>query len=183
MAQEYGPWTIQETSQKYQDSFISVREDQVLRPDGQPGMYATVNMKPGVAILAIDSDNIVYLARQFRYALGQESIEVVCGAIEEDEPPLETAKREVQEEVGIKAEEWISLGVFHIDTSIVHCPVYLFMARQLTFTQTNQEGTETIERLKVSFDTAVQMVMDSKITHGPSCVLILKASNWLATNR
>jgi 8-oxo-dGTP pyrophosphatase MutT (NUDIX family) len=183
MAQEYGPWRIQETSQKFQDSFISVREDQVLRPDGQPGMYATVNMKPAVAILAIDSNNIVYLAQQFRYALGQESIEVVCGAIEEDEPPLETAKREVQEEIGIKAEEWISLGLFHLDTSIVHCPMYLFMAKQLTFTQTNQEGTETIERLKLPFDTAVQMVMDSKITHGPSCVLILKASNFLTTNR
>ena len=179
MVQKHGPWTIQETSQKYQNSFINVREDQVLQPDGQPGMYATVKMKPGVAILPIDSNGVVYLIRQFRYALGKESLEVVCGALEEDEPRLEAAQREVQEELGIKAEEWNELGVFDLDTSIVHCPVYLFIAKQLTFTQTNREGTETMETIRIPFDEAVQMVMDNKITHAPSCVLILKAHNAL----
>ena len=179
MAQKHGPWTIQETRQKYHNSFINVREDQVLQPDGQPGMYATVTMKPGVAILPIDSDRYVYLTRQFRYALGKESIEVVCGALESDEPPLEAAQREIQEELGIKADEWIELGFFHIDTSIVHCPMHIFLAKQLTFAEANQEGTETIETLHIPFDAAVQMVMDSVITHGPSCVLILKARNAL----
>jgi hypothetical protein len=56
MAEQYGPWTIQEKRQKYQNSFINVREDQVLQPDGQPGRYSTVTMKPGVAILPIDSE-------------------------------------------------------------------------------------------------------------------------------
>lgn len=177
MVEKYGPWTIQETSQKYQNSFIKVQEDQVLQPDGQPGMYATVTMKPGVAILPIDSDGVVYLSRQFRYAVGKESIEVVCGAVEENEPPIEAAQRELQEELGIKAEEWIELGFFHLDTSIVHCPLYLFLAKQLTFTQINQEGTEKIERLRTSFNEALQMVMDSVITQGASCVLILKAGN------
>jgi 8-oxo-dGTP pyrophosphatase MutT (NUDIX family) len=144
------------------------------------GMYATVKMKPGVAILPIDSDRVVYLTRQFRYALGKESIEVVCGALEEDEPPLEGAQREVQEELGIKAEEWIDLGLFDLDTSIVHCPVYLFLTKQLTFTQAHQEGTETIETLRMPLDRAVQMVMDNEITHAPSCVLILKAGNALS---
>lgn len=157
MTQKHGPWTIQETSQKYENSFINVREDQVLQPDGQLGMYATVKMKPGVAILPIDSDRVVYLTQQFRYALGKESIEVVCGALEEDEPPLEGAQREVQEELGIKAEEWIDLGVFDLDTSIVHCPVYLFLTKQLTFTQAHQEGTETIETLRMPLDRAVQL--------------------------
>ena len=179
MTKKYGPWTIQETSQKYENSFINVREDQVLQPDGQPGMYATVTMKPAVAILPIDSDRIVYLTRQFRYALGKESIEVVCGAVEEDEPPLEAARREVQEEIGIKAEEWSELGVFDLDTSIVHCPVYLFLVKQLTFTPANQEGTETIERFPIPLDEAVQMVMGNQITHAPSCVLILKAHKAL----
>jgi 8-oxo-dGTP pyrophosphatase MutT (NUDIX family) len=138
-------------------------------------MYATVEMKPGVAILPINSEQIVYLSRQFRYAIGQESIEVVCGSIEEDESPLEAAKREIEEELGIQAGEWIELGVFHLDTSIVHCPVYLFLVKQLTFIGANQEGTEAIERLRIPFDEAVQMVMYSQIAHGPSCVLILKA--------
>jgi 8-oxo-dGTP pyrophosphatase MutT (NUDIX family) len=179
MAQKHGPWTIQETNEKYQDSFIHVREDQVLRPDGQPGMYATVKMKPGVAILPIDSDRHVYLVRQFRYALGKESIEVVCGALEEDEPSQEAAQRELEEEIGIKASELIDVGMVNLDTSIVRCPVYMFLAKQLTLTAANPEGTETIETLHLPLDRAVQMVLDSAITHAPSCVLILKAARML----
>ncbi|MBW4607080.1 MAG: NUDIX hydrolase [Hassallia sp. WJT32-NPBG1] len=175
MAEKNGPWTIQETNQKFQDSFINVREDHVLRPDGKPGKYATVKMKPAVAILPIDSDRNVYLVRQFRYALGKESIEVVCGAVEEDEPKIEAAKREIEEEVGIKASELIDLGMVNLDTSIVHCPLQMFLAKQLTFTEAHREGTETIQTVKVTFDSAVQMVMDNTITHAPSCVLILKA--------
>ncbi|BAY49070.1 NUDIX hydrolase [Scytonema sp. HK-05] len=175
MPQKNGPWTIQETNEKFHDSFIHVREDEVLRPDGQPGKYATVKMKPAVAILPIDNDGYVYLVRQFRYALGKDSIEVVCGAVEEDEPNIEAAKREIEEEVGIKASELIELGVVDLDTSIVHCPVQMFLAKQLTKTEANPEGTETIKTVKVSLDAAVQMVMDNTITHAPSCVLILKA--------
>jgi len=177
MAQKHGPWTIQETSCKYEDSFINVRKDQVLRPDGQTGSYATVTMKPGVAVLPIDSNGIVYLTQQFRYALGKESIEVVSGGLEEQELPLESAKRELQEELGIEADEWTNLGSFDLDTSIINCPVHLFLAKHLNFIETDQEGTETIETVKVSLNAAIQMVMESAITHSPSCVLILKAQN------
>lgn len=191
MTQKYGPWTIKERVHKYEDSFIDVRQDQVVRPDGQAATYSTVIMKPGVAILPLDSDRptgtgkanpTVYLVKQFRYALGKESLEVVGGAIEENEPPFEAAQRETEEELGIKANQWSELGVFDIDTSIVHCPVHLFLARQLTFREAHQESTETIETVRISLDAAVQMVMDSKITHAPSCVLILKAHNVLANS-
>lgn len=106
MGEKHGPWTIQERHQQYQNGFISINEDQVLQPDGQPDQYATVKMKPGVSILPLDSDRTVYLSRQFHYALGKESIKVVCGALEENEPPLEVAQREIQEELGIQADEW-----------------------------------------------------------------------------
>ena len=179
MAQQHGPWTIQETSHKYHNSFIDVSEDQVLQPNGQSGMYATVKMKPGVAILPLDNNGFVYLIQQFRYALGKESIEVTCGAIDEGEAPLEAAKRELQEELGVIADEWIDLGVLDLDTSIVDCPVHLFLAKQLSFTKTNREGTETIKTIKVALNVAGQMVIDNTITHCPSCILILKAINAL----
>lgn len=180
MEQKHGPWTIQETSQKYDNRFINVREDQVVQPNGKSGMYATVKMKPGVAILPLDNNGVVYLVKQFRYALGRESIEAVCGAIDEDdESPLDAALREVLEELGIQADEWIELGVVDLDTSIVHCPVHLFLAKQLTFTKPRREGTETIKPIKLPLNVASQMVMDGTITHSPSCILILKAINAL----
>ncbi|OKH43902.1 hypothetical protein NIES2101_29390 [Calothrix sp. HK-06] len=176
---QHGPWTIQQTKVKYHNSFISIREDQVLQPDSIPGTYAIVKMKPGVAILPIDNDKNVYLTKQFRYALGKESIEVVSGAVEEKEPRQSAAHRELREEIGIIASELIDLGVVDLDTSIVRCPMHMFLAKQLTTTETDQEGTETIEKFYVPLDTAVQMVIDSKITHAPSCVLILKAAKHL----
>ncbi|MBW4574294.1 MAG: NUDIX hydrolase [Aphanothece sp. CMT-3BRIN-NPC111] len=175
MVRKNGPWSIQDTTQKYENSFIDVREDQVLTPDGQQGTYGTVKMKPAVGVLPIDGDRICYLIRQFRYALGRESLEVVCGAIDDQEPPLEAAQRELKEELGIEADEWSDLGILDLDTSIVQCPIHLFLAKNLTFTETQREGTETMVTVKMPFDEAIQKVMDSTITHSPSCVLLLKA--------
>lgn len=64
-----------------------------------------------------------------------------------------------------------------LDTSIVRCPVQMFLAKQLILTKAHQKGTETIKTLHIPLDTSVQMVMDNVITHAPSCVLILKACN------
>jgi 8-oxo-dGTP pyrophosphatase MutT (NUDIX family) len=174
-----GPWTIETTTQRYQNSFITVVEDQVIQPDGQPGTYSTVAMKPGVAILSLDEESNVYLVRQFRYALGQESLEVVTGALEDSEPILEAAQRELREEVGIEAKDWNNLGMFNLDTSIIHCPVHLFLARDLSFVDSHREGTETMETCKISWKQALTRVMEGTITHAPSCILILKASNLL----
>ncbi|CAA9586221.1 MAG: hypothetical protein AVDCRST_MAG88-3978, partial [uncultured Thermomicrobiales bacterium] len=111
MARRNGPWTIEETTEQYRNQMITVREDRVTQPDGEPGSYATVEIQPGVAVLPVDRDGIAQLTRQFRYALGRESVEVVSGAIDEGEEPLEAARREAKEELGITAEDWVDLGM------------------------------------------------------------------------
>jgi 8-oxo-dGTP pyrophosphatase MutT (NUDIX family) len=88
---------------------------------------------------------------------------------------MEAAKREAKEELGIVAEEWIPLGQMEIDTSMVNCPVHLFVAKGLTFTETERESTENIHRKKMPLDEAIRLVLDSQITHSPSCILLLKA--------
>jgi 8-oxo-dGTP pyrophosphatase MutT (NUDIX family) len=179
MPRKHGPWEIKETRRQYRDEFIEVNVDQVTRPDGQPGTHATVTMKPGVSILVLDGENFVYLTHQFRYALGRESTEVVAGAMEPNESPLEAAQREIREELGIEADEWVDFGTVDMDTSIVRCPMHLFLAKGLTFTETNREGTEMIETIKIPLSEAIQMVMDSAITHGSSSILLLKTQNFL----
>jgi 8-oxo-dGTP pyrophosphatase MutT (NUDIX family) len=178
MERKHGPWKIKERTEKHRDDFIAVYEDSVTRPDGEPGKYSTIEMKAGVAVLPFERDGTVYLTRQFRYALGAESIEGVCGGVE-DEDASESAKRELKEELGVEAAELISLGRMDMDTSILRCPVSLFLARGLKFTEAEQEGTERIEPFKTTLEQAVGMVMRSEITHSPSCVLILKAARYL----
>ena len=180
MANKNGPWTIRQTTEEYQDDFIQVYRDDVVRPDGDPGTYSTVTMPSGVAILALEEDGSVHLTRQFRYALGKDSLEVASGAVDEGEEPMDAAQRELREELGIEAEDWTDLGRMDLDTSIVRAPAQLFLARTLSFNEKDQEGTEVMRPVKTSLAEAVQLVMDSEITHSPSCVLILKAARWLA---
>jgi 8-oxo-dGTP pyrophosphatase MutT (NUDIX family) len=182
MERKHGPWTIKETAEKYRDEFIAVYEDSVVRPDGKPGTYATVHLKPGVSVLPVDTDGTIYLTRQFRYATGAESIEAVSGGIDEEDAS-ESAKRELREELGIEASELISLGQMDMDTSIVRSPVSLFLARGLKFTEAEQEGTERIEPFKTTLEQACGMVLRSEITHSPSCVLLLKADRYLEGRR
>ncbi|MEK6920861.1 MAG: NUDIX hydrolase [Nanoarchaeota archaeon] len=113
---------------------------------------------------------------------GKESVEVVSGAIDEGEKPINAAKRELEEELGIQAEEWLDLGRVDPFTSVVHSPAYLFLARKLKFTKRKQEGTEKIRCNKIPLQDAIKMVIESKITHGPSCVLILKAQDFLRSS-
>lgn len=179
MKKKHGPWIIKETILKYKNPWIEVREDQVTRPDGKSGIFGVVEMKPGISVLALDEEGFVYLTEEFHYAIGKESIEVVSGAIDQGEEAIDAAKRELEEELGIEAEEWINLG--HLDpfTSVIHSPAYLFLAKRLHFGETKQEGSEKIQCKKIPFQDTINMVLESKITHGPSCVLILKAQGYL----
>ncbi|HEV2860670.1 MAG TPA: NUDIX hydrolase [Pyrinomonadaceae bacterium] len=175
MGRKNGPWTVEESALKYKNEFIEVHEDKVTRPDGKPGSYATVTVKPGISVIAVDDAGDAYLTRQFRYVLGAESVEAICGAVEEDESPLEAARREAREEAGILADDWQEIGYVDLDTSIFSCRSTLFLARRLKLTEPSPEGVETLSVVKVPLAEAVRMVMDGRITHSPSCALILKA--------
>lgn len=178
-SKKHGPWTIKESVQKYKNNWIEVVEDQVIRPDNKEGIVGTVKMKPGISVLPIDDDNFVYLTEEFHYALGKNSIEVVSGGINQNETPLNAAKRELKEELGIEAKEWIDLGLVNPFTALINSPANLFLAKKLKFSKPKPEGTEIIKQVKVKLEDAVKMVIDSKITHGPSGVLILKTNEFL----
>jgi ADP-ribose pyrophosphatase len=170
----HGPWQIVERHEVYRDPWITLHKDDVIRPDGQPGTFSVVNLKPGVCVLAV-GNGVAYLTEEFHYGVGRITIEAVSGGIEAGESALFTAQRELQEELGIRATDWLALGTCDPFTSSVVSPTQLFLARGLEIGAQALEGTEQIRRLEVALPEAVAMVMDGRITHGPSCVLILKA--------
>ncbi|MBI4261915.1 NUDIX hydrolase [Candidatus Uhrbacteria bacterium] len=174
-----GPWKIKESHEKYKNPWIRVREDQVIRPDGEDGIFGVIEMVAGVSVLPLDDNGFVYLTKEFHYAIERDSIEVVSGAIDKGENSHEAAKRELKEELGIEATQWINLGIVNPFTTVVKSPATLFLAKNLHFSESNPEGTERINIVKVKFDEALRMVMESEITHGPSCVLILKVAEYL----
>jgi ADP-ribose pyrophosphatase len=174
MDRKNGPWTIKDSQSVFKNDFLELINDRVVQPDGADGEYATVRMKPGVCVLAIDDEENVYLTRQFRYALGAESLEVIAGGSDEGSA-LDNAKREAKEEIGIEADEWIDLGTAETDTSLVRCPAHFFVARRLKFSQPDREGTEEMRSVKIRFDEALEKVLSGEIKHALSCLLIMKA--------
>ncbi len=174
-----GQFIIKNSVQKYKNPWIEVIEDQVIRPDGKPGIFGIVKMASGVSVLPIDDKGYVYLTKEFHYALGEEDIEAVSGGSNNGESLLETAKRELKEELGIEADEWIDLGIMNPLTTVLKSPKKLFLAKRLKFGKNNPEETEDIKLVKIKLKEAVDMVMNSEITHGQSCVLILKANEYL----
>ena len=175
MKKKNGDWTIKDTKKIFENDFFKVFEDDVIQPDGKDGKYATIDFKPGIAVLPVDDDGIIYITKQFRYALGRKNLEALAGGAESDNF-LEEAKRETREEIGIEAEEWTDLGKIESDTSITNSTCYLFLARKLTFGKPNREETEDIETVKMSLDEAVEKVLSGEITHGQTCALVLKAA-------
>jgi len=148
----------------------------VIRPDGHPGTHSVVTLKPGVTVLAIDDEGNVYLTEEFHYGVGRITVEAVSGGIEPDESPAETAKRELREELGIEADQWIDMGFVDPFTASVVSSTQLYVAQGLRFGEQAPEGTEQIRCVKMTLAEAVEKVIKSEITHGPSCVLILKAT-------
>lgn len=160
----------------YQDPFMKLVRDDVIRPDGSDGIFSVVHIKPGVSVLALDEDDNVYLAEEFHYAVRKVTIETASGGIEEGETALEAARRELKEELGIEAASWTSLGRVDPFTSSLYSPTEIFLAQKLTFGEASPEETESINLKKVSLKEAVRMVMESETTHAPSSVLILKVA-------
>jgi len=180
MERKHGPYTIKSSECLHRDEFVEMWLDEVVKPDGEPGRYATMKMKPGVAVLALDGEGSVHLVRMFRYAVGKECVEVVQGMIDEGEEAVESARRELREELGVEAEELTDLGLVDAVTSQVFSPARVFLARGLTFGEPGRESTERMRPFKVTLEEAVRMVLDGEITQGTTCVLILKASKMIA---
>ena len=178
---KHGPWTVKSSERLYQDKYVEFRVDDVLKPSGEPSRYATGRMLPGVSVLALDAEGFVHLTKQFRYAVGRESIEVVSGGLDEGEEERRAALRELREELGIEAGDLVDLGLVDAVTSQVSAPARIYLARELRFGEPDRGGSEVMETLRVKLEEAVRMVMAGDITHAISCVLILKTKEVLRT--
>ena len=170
-----GNWVVLWTQKVFENPFFAVFEDDVIKPTGDEGKYATVRFKTGVAVLPVDDEGNVYLTRQFRYAIGRYDLEVVAGSID-GEAAIDAAKRELKEELGIEAAGWTDLGSIFSMTSITQSTSRQFIATDLTFGEQETEGTEDIEPVKLSLSDACDMVHRGEITDGDTCILLLKAS-------
>lgn len=171
---ERNPWKTLSSEVKYENPWISVREDQVIRPDGEPGIYGVVDCRIATGVLALTEENELYLVGQYRYPLHCYSWEIIEGGAELDEDPMEACKRELQEEAGLVAAHWEPLGhELHLTNCHSSEKGFLYVARGLMHVGDNPEGTEQLQVKKVPWRQAVDMVMRGEITDAFSIMGIL----------
>jgi 8-oxo-dGTP pyrophosphatase MutT (NUDIX family) len=168
------PWRTQGSREVYDNDWINVREDRVLRPDGEPGIYGVVHFKNiAVGVLALEDDE-VYLVGQYRYTLESYSWEIPEGGCPEGEEPLRAAQRELEEETGLSAESWEKLGEAHLSNSVSDELAVLFVASGLTQGEHRPEGTEQLRVRRVPFREALRMALAGEITDAMSLLAIFQ---------
>lgn len=176
----HNPWTKVSSKPVYDNPWISIREDQIINPAGNKGIYGVVSFKnKAIGVVPVDDEGYLYLVGQFRYTLDAYSWEIPEGGGPQGEEPIETAKRELQEETGLIAHEWTDLGSIHTSNSVTDEVGYLFMARKLVQGESAPEETEELNVRRVHLKEAVEMVMNSTITDSLSIAGILKAARIL----
>jgi ADP-ribose pyrophosphatase len=175
------PIRLLSSRQVHQGRLVGLRLDTVILPQGTETVYEYVEIRHGSSTLAIADNDDVWLVREWKYALGQPTLEVISGGIEAGETPEDAAHRELREEAGLIAAELIPMGRVDPFTTMLRCANHLFLARGITEVPHQREEGEVMETFRVPLTEAVRMVMEGEITHGSSCVVILKAAQWLRT--
>ncbi len=170
------PWTIKDTTVPYDNPWMQVQHNEVLTPADTPGIYGVVHYKNyAIGILPLDKEWNTYLVGQYRFPLKQYSWEIPEGGCPEDTDPIATAKRELKEEVGLRARKWTPLMTMHLSNCISDEVAHVFIAQDLTEGIAEPEETEELVVKKVPFQTAYEMVLNGGITDSISVAAILKA--------
>jgi 8-oxo-dGTP pyrophosphatase MutT (NUDIX family) len=176
------PWKTLSSRTAYQNAWLRVREDEVLRPDGSPGIYGVVEIRPSIGVLALNDRNEVALAGQWRYTLGRYTWEIVRGGSSEGETDmLAVAQRELREEIGYTAATWESTGSVDVCNGVTTDVQHLFTAQDLVFVGTHQDPVEEIVTEWRPFEEAVEMVLTGAITEVCSVAAILRYSHTHST--
>lgn len=173
---KYG-WKTIASKVVYKNPWISVRHDRIVYPGGRQGIYGVVQKGPGVAVVAVNDAGRIYLVKQYRYTLDNVFYELPAGAIHKGESALASAKWELWEEIGLKADKWKKLGNFYTALGHENAEIIVYLARGLKHTKANnlnQQHDESILEITDLSPAAVRrMIRDNKI----HCGITLAALN------
>ncbi|WP_329335288.1 NUDIX hydrolase [Streptomyces sp. NBC_00663] len=129
----------------YRNPWMSVREDDVQRPDGSPGLYGVVDKPDFALVIPRDTDGGFHLVEQYRYPVAGRYWEFPQGswpAGHEGEAPLDLARAELREETGLRADRMTYLGRMHVAYGYASQGCHVFLAEELTEGEPEREATE-----------------------------------------
>jgi len=176
---EENPWKTLDSKIVYQTPWMTVREDKVIQPNGTSGIYGYLDLKIATGVVALTENSEVYLVGQYRYPTRNYSWEVIEGGTEKGETPLEAAKRELKEEAGLEATDWIQLGgEIHLSNCITSEIGFIFLARDLKVVPASPDATEILKVKKIPYDCARDMTVNGEITDALSIIALYRTAHF-----
>ena len=163
---------------KFDGKLIKVTYD-IAEVNGKESWREVVHHPGASAIVAIDEDNRIIMEKQFRYALNDYLLEIPAGKLDAGEDPLVCAKRELEEETGIIASEWISLGTIATSPGFCNEVIHLYVARGLSKGEIHWDEDEYVEVERYTFDELLQRIQEEKIKDSKTLSALLLAMPYL----
>jgi 8-oxo-dGTP pyrophosphatase MutT (NUDIX family) len=162
---------------------LTLNVERVRLPNGNVADLEIAHHPGGAAVVALDSQNHVCLLKQFRHAAGGWVLELPAGKIDDREPPLDTARRELAEEAGRTAAHWESLGEYLSSPGVLTETIYLYLATELDSVEAQPEAHEVLESHWVPLAEALAMAEDGRIRDGKTLVGLFRAAARRPTHR
>ena len=156
--------TVKSTSEVYKGRIFNFVTEELTLPNGRHTEMAFVRHPGSIAVVPLLEDHTVVMEMQYRHPVRDYLFEIPAGTMEPGESPLECAQRELIEETGFRAQEFIQLGKIHILPAYSDEEIHVFMANGLTPVKQNLDPDEIIEVVTYPLEQTVQMIDDGKIT-------------------
>ncbi len=152
-----------------------IDEVSYLHPSGKEIVRTVVRHPGAVVMLPIDNDGRVVLVRQYRWSVDCALLELPAGTREINEEPLATAKRELAEEIGKSATEWISLGELFPAPGFCDEKQFIFLAKGLSEASAEGDEDEEIEVVHMTIEELDAAIRENQIQDGKTLATILLA--------
>ena len=159
---------------KYKGRIIKLRVDSVELPNGNVSTREVIEHNGGVGVAALTDKNEVLLVKQFRYPYKEVLYEIPAGKRDGNEDPLVCGKRELKEETGASAAEYLPLGKLYPSPGYCGETIWMFAAKGLTYGTDNPDDDEFIECERIPLEIAVEMIMNGEIADSKTQAAILK---------
>jgi 8-oxo-dGTP pyrophosphatase MutT (NUDIX family) len=168
----------------YENPWVEILHDDVVRPDGQPGIYGVVHFRHlAIGVVPVDADDRVLLVGQYRYTLDHYSWEIPEGGGDLDEEPEAAARRELVEETGYSGGHWRELCRAELSNSLTDEVTILFVASGLEPGPSSPEGTEQLQLRWVPFVEVMAMIRRGEIADAMTILAMQQLALERATAR
>jgi len=161
------------TQQIYQGRAVNIRVDTVEKASGRKTTREVVEHSDCIAVVALDEQDNVLLVRQFRHPVGRFLLEIPAGGIDPGEEPIDSVRRELQEEIGYFPQKIDKLGGFYATPGYGTEYLYCFLATDLVPARLVAEDTEDIELVRVSLDEIPRLIASGAICDAKSIAALL----------